>query len=125
MEISEINNMILAALCCVTAFIMYIQTKHSSNITNKRIKNILIVMLVCLGFFAYAKLTMIFAVIFLSFYMSDLINTISSSFKEGYEEKYEEDTFDEAVNIANDEQEYHGTLNFPNYDEDMSKFKIG
>ena len=55
--------------------------------------------------------------------MNNMIKILESSFKEGFFEE-EMNNFDETLLISNGDSEYYGDLDFPNYDEDMSFFKI-
>lgn len=121
---SEINSILIAILCCSIAFILYMQLNHSSNINNKGMKKYLVVLMLCLGFIANIQIAAVFSIIFLPLYIDDVITNVKKSFREGYEYK-QYDSFDEALSIANDEPQYDGRLNFPNYDEDMSRFKVG
>ena len=87
-------------------------------------KKYLVVLMLCLGFIANIQIAAVFSIIFLPLYIDDVITNVKKSFREGYEYK-QYDSFDEALSIANDEPQYDGRLNFPNYDEDMSRFKVG
>lgn len=121
---NEINSILMAILCCSIAFILYMQLNHSSNMNNKGMKRYLAILMLCLGFIANIQIAAIFSIIFLPLYIDDLITNVKKSFREGYTYK-QSDSFDEALLIANDEPQYDGRLNFPNYDEDMSRFKVG
>lgn len=121
---TEINSILIAILCCSIAFILYMQLNHSSNMNNKGMEKYLAILMLCLGFIANMQIAAIFSIIFLPLYIDDVITNVKKSFREGYTYK-QSDSFDESLSIANDEPQYDGRLNFPNYDEDMSRFKVG
>lgn len=115
-----INSVVISIVCCSLAFVLYMQLRNSSNMKYRLLKNVSIVVLLCVGFIMNISFATIFFILFLPIYINDIIGDVTDAFKEGYDE----DQFDEAMRIANNEPRYYGQLNFPNYDEDMSKFKV-
>ena len=115
--------MSLSIIFCSISLIIYIQLIHSSNMKNMIMRKGVSIVFLILGIIINSKIGMVFSVFFLSLYMNNMIKILESSFKEGFFEE-EMNNFDETLLISNGDSEYYGDLDFPNYDEDMSFFKI-